>query len=151
MTSSDSDRPLHRALRQLPAPRAPITLVPRVMAAIAAQQAAARSWFAWPLAWRIASIAALVLFAAGAVAAWPAIEAAGGWVASSTGAAAARARAQSALAFVDAVMTVASMTWTTILRPVAGYLLIWVGVMTAACAAFATAVGRIALGGASHS
>jgi hypothetical protein len=68
-----------------------------------------------------------------------------------TGAAAARARAQSALAFVDAVMTVASMTWTTILRPVAGYLLIWVGVMTAACAAFATAVGRIALGGASHS
>jgi hypothetical protein len=151
MTSSESDRSLHQALRQLPPPRAPITLVPRVMAAIAAQQAAARSWFAWPLAWRIASVAALVLFAAGAVAAWPAIEAAGGWVASWTGAPAARARVQSALSVLDAAVSIASMTWTTLLRPVAGYLLIWVGVMAAACAAFATAVGRIALGGASHS
>ena len=80
-----------------------------------------------------------------------AIEAAGSRVLSSTGAPVAHARVQSALGFVDAAMTVASMTWTTLLRPVAGYVLVWIGVMTAACAAFATAVGRIALGGASHS
>ena len=31
------------------------------------------------------------------------------------------------------------------------YLLAWIVVMTAACAAFGAAIGRVALGGASHS
>ena len=151
MDPSDVNGELHRALRQLPVPRAPGTLLPRVMAAIAAQQAAARSWFAWPLAWRLASVAALALLTAGAVAFWPVIEALTTAAATSTPLAAVNGRVQGAAVMFDAALSAASVIWSTLVQPVAGYLLVWIGVMAAASAAFATAVGRIALGGASHS
>jgi len=53
-----------RELRQLPAPRAPQTLLPRVMAAVdawARRPWYARAWFTWPLGWQAASVGALIL------------------------------------------------------------------------------------------
>ena len=57
-------------LRQLPLPRAPETLLPRVMQAVEARARArwySRAWFTWPWPWRLASIGAI---AALAVALW---------------------------------------------------------------------------------
>lgn len=62
MTPPDDDleRRIDRALRRLPPPRAPQTLLPRVMTAVHARSERpwyARPWFSWPLVWRVLSIA----------------------------------------------------------------------------------------------
>ena len=62
MTPADDDLEgrIARALRRLPPPRAPQTLLPRVMAAVRARSERpwyTRPWFAWPPLWRILSIA----------------------------------------------------------------------------------------------
>src|SRR6478752_931002 len=54
-----------RELRRLPLPRAPQTLLPRVLAAVdawARRPWYMRAWFTWPLGWQGASLA-LVAFA----------------------------------------------------------------------------------------
>jgi hypothetical protein len=61
----DLEKQMDRELRSLPAPRAPETLAPRVMAAIAAQAALPwhrRPWFEWPRGWQVASAALTVAF-----------------------------------------------------------------------------------------
>ncbi len=55
-----------RELRRLPTPRAPETLLPRVLAAVDAWTRRpwyTRAWFTWPAAWRAASVALPVLLA----------------------------------------------------------------------------------------
>ena len=50
-----------RELRRLPLPRAPHTLLPRVMAAVEAWAQRpwyTRAWFAWPAGWRLVSLVA---------------------------------------------------------------------------------------------
>src|SRR5258706_15102749 len=64
----DLETLVDRELRQLPAPRAPHTLLPRVLAAV--QQWSqrpwyTRAWFTWPAAAQIASAAALTLIVLG--------------------------------------------------------------------------------------
>ncbi len=44
----------------------------------------------------------------------------------------------------------AAIVWSTYLQPVAGYLVVWMVMMSAACALVASTLGRVALGGASH-
>jgi hypothetical protein len=70
MTSSFTDLEAHvgRELRRLPAPAAPHTLLPRVLAAVEAWARRpwyTRAWFTWPIGWQVASILALVIAAAG--------------------------------------------------------------------------------------
>lgn len=63
----DLEKMMERELRSLPAPRAPETLAPRVMAAIVARAPLPwhrRTWFEWPLGGRIASAALTVAFVA---------------------------------------------------------------------------------------
>jgi hypothetical protein len=53
-----------RELRRLPPPRAPRTLLPRVMAAVelwAQRPWYARAWFSWPAGWRLVSIVPVAL------------------------------------------------------------------------------------------
>jgi hypothetical protein len=53
-----------RELRRLPVPRAPQTLLPRVLAAVQAWAQRPwyeRAWFTWPVGLQIASIAALIV------------------------------------------------------------------------------------------
>jgi hypothetical protein len=72
MRPTDLEREVDRALRQLPVPRAPRTLAPRVMQAIALQAQAAADllgWRRWPLAVQMlalvvaCSIAAVIVVA----------------------------------------------------------------------------------------
>src|SRR5579859_435636 len=65
---TDLERIVDAELRQLPLPRAPQTLLPRVMQAVEAgahRAWYARAWFTWPWWWRLASVALVALLAYG--------------------------------------------------------------------------------------
>src|SRR4051812_23616637 len=66
MDRIEQDALVDRALNALPAPRAPRTLLPRVMNAVEQRlrQSSARPWFTWPLHWQIASVGAMTLIVA---------------------------------------------------------------------------------------
>src|SRR3954466_15035194 len=73
----DLERLADLGLRRLPLPRAPQTLLPRVMAAVHAwadRPWYARAWFTWPVGWQAASVAALLIVIAGVVVTVPRIE-----------------------------------------------------------------------------
>jgi hypothetical protein len=132
---NESDRLLHRTLSALPQPKAPATLIPRVMAAVAAREArrevrtSTSTWLDWPLVWQALSIAALAVLALGVSWAAPGAHA---FVAEST------------------AVRIAAIVWSTYLQPVTGYVVVWMVMMSAACALVAGTLGRVALGGASH-
>jgi len=143
--------PLHQALKALPAPRAPRTLLPRVMAAAEARRphAGVRPWFTWPLEWRVAAtVAAVVVIGAGWLA-WPAIAMVGGLALERT-AGALEARAAAALPGSAAAAHLAAVAWEMLVQPALGVVLVWMVVMCAVTvaigAAFSVALGRVALG-----
>jgi hypothetical protein len=138
MDPADLDRRLDRDLRELPRPRAPHTLLPRVMAAAARQAAtpaaAPTGWSTWPRAWQAAASAAVLAFGSGL--AWllmapPAPVAAFAQTAGETA----------------ALMRV---LWDVLLQPASPYLLV-LGVAFALACAAAWAALDVALGGASQS
>ena len=64
MTEFELEKRVERALDSLPAPKAPATLMPRVMQAVAAAAAKpvpwySRAWLQWPLEAQLASLIAL--------------------------------------------------------------------------------------------
>ncbi len=79
MPPGDLEDVVDRALKELPAPRAPRTLLPRVMAAIESGRAEpapartprARPWVTWPLAWQVASVAVVIALGLGVARLWP--------------------------------------------------------------------------------
>jgi hypothetical protein len=156
MEPRETEDIVHRALRALPPPRAPQTLLPRVMAAVADRPTlplsgpASRPWFAWPVAWQAASIAALVLLSTGIIWVWPAAwdlvatSSAGAWNV-------ARPRVLNLVTSASAAATLGTIVWDVFLRPIVGYLMVWIVLMSVACTAFGAAIGRVALGGASQS
>src|SRR5687767_12320756 len=135
MDPADLERLLDRELRQLPRPNAPPTLLPRVLAATAAAGAptAATGWFTWPRAWQVASIAAVIAFAAGM--SWLVL--------------AAPSRVAGIVDAAGKTATVMRMFWDVGLQPVAAYLFVLGVALTLACAATWAALG-VALGGASQ-
>ena len=143
----DPNDPLIRALRALPAPTAPPTLAPRVMAAVQARlaQPPARTWFEWPLRWRVSSVAAAVAMLIGVIVAWPLVL---GWGQPAIDAVTGRVTgvwhgAQIALNLADVVFRA---VWHPVVMP----FLLFVTVMTIACATVGAMLGRVALGGASR-
>jgi hypothetical protein len=135
MDPVDLDERLDRELEALPKPRAPHTLLPRVLAATVEREssAAATGWSTWPLAWRIASAAALVVFA----------------VLVSRVFSSPPATVSSAAERAGEVATVVRVLWEVMLQPVATYLLI-LGLSLALACALAWAALEAALGGASQ-
>jgi hypothetical protein len=156
----DLQDPLHQALRALPAPRAPRTLLPRVMTAVEARAAAdaartvrrpattARPWLAWPIEWQVASVAAVVLFSAAAAWIWPGVEAAAGALLSQ-GRDIVETRVAAVAPGATALAHLGAVVWETFLQPLACFAVVWIVVMSAACAAFAAALERVAFGEAS--
>jgi hypothetical protein len=135
-------------LRQLPMPRAPRTLLPRVMAA--AQQWArrpwyARAWFTWPLGWQVASIAVFCVIGAGAVMAVPTVESAAARITSayiaSTGGDVVGAGGR-----LEATMNAVVILWRAIVKPIAPYVFAFAALMGGACAVFAAALNHVAFG-----
>ena len=135
MDPVDVDERLDQALRTLPQPRAPQTLLPRVLAATVDREprAAATGWSTWPLAWRVVSSLALVVF--GVLASQ---------VFSSPPPALSGAAEQA-----GEIATVARVLWEVMLQPVATYLFI-LGISLALACALAWAALEAALGGASQ-
>ncbi len=126
---------LDRELRELRAPRAPRTLLPRVLAATTMRAAAAPAtgWLTWPRQWQAASIAAMLSLLAAAA-----------WFVSAPPQPVS-AMAQSA----GQAATTVRVLWDVLLQPAATYLFAIAVVLTLICAA-AWAALEVALGGASH-
>jgi hypothetical protein len=133
-----------RELRQLPPPRAPHTLLPRVLAAVQAWTLRPwyeRAWFTWPLGWQLASAAALILLvAAGGMLLPGARAAASEFVAPVVGEVAGVA-GRTAVA-VNAVVVL----WRALVAPLVPYVFGLALLMCAACAAFGAALNQIAFG-----
>ena len=125
MNEDDLERLAHRELRRLPDPRAPRTLLPRVMAAVEAWSRRpwyTRAWFTWPLGWQIASIVALALVALGF------------WMLPA-------ATPPSVVVTTNAGRVV----WQTMIQPFLLYAFAVVVLMCIACAVFGAALGYVFL------
>jgi hypothetical protein len=146
MNPIDLEQIVDTELKRLPGPKAPRTLLPRVLAATAAQPHAAPGggWFAWPRAWQFAGglVAALVLIGTWRLMAfaWPFVE----QLLPATGLDRAAAFTRGA----DDTATVVRVFWEVLLQPLATYLSVLVISFTLACALLWTAVERLAPGGA---
>jgi len=145
MDEHDLETRVHRELERLPAPRAPHTLLPRVMAAVqdwASRPWYARAWFTWPLGWQVVSVAALVLLITGTVLLAPRVEAAAAGAIASV-----QARFVSPVPDVEppVAATSARILWRTLLEPLVNYAVVIIVLMFLACAVFGTALNHVVI------
>ena len=139
MDPADLERLIDRELRALPAPRAPRSLLPRVMGAV--EDAARRPWYTqawlqWPVAWQMTSALVLMGVIAGAAVLLPQLRAAVstvGFVADST-------------RDVEVATSAMRVVWRTLLAPVVPWAFALVTLMCAACAVFGTALNHLVFG-----
>ena len=121
-------------LRTLRTVRAPRTLLPSVLAAVAAARALpwySRPWLSWPVALQALSI---VLVAALGTAAWSL------WT---------DARAIGVIQQLRQATSAVRVLWDVLIGPIAMFVLAVTVIVSLACAAAWTAVRHVALGGAS--
>ncbi|HVJ27368.1 MAG TPA: hypothetical protein VM493_07475 [Vicinamibacterales bacterium] len=132
---ADLERLLDRELKKLPAPRAPQSLLPRVMAASSAspQTAPATGWSTWSPGWQASSVAVLLLFVATVA-----------WLFSAP-----PAPVVETTRTAGEIAAVMRVFWDVLLQPVATYIFVLGLSLALACAA-AWAALELALGGASH-
>ena len=145
----DLETLVDRELRQLPALRAPHTLLPRVLAAV--QQWSqrpwyARAWFTWPVAAQIASAAALVL-----IVATSALLITGAQLAVDETSARLLSRLSPFAQSAEAMVNAARVVWRALIEPLLVYAFGLVVLMCLACAAFGTALNHVAFRRAVHS
>ena len=149
MNPIDLERLVDAELKRLPAPRAPRTLLPRVLAAVEAQQQhakPARGWALWPRAWQFAGGVAM---AAVLIGIWK-LAAFARPLVSELLPAVGMGRAAALTRGADDAVTVVRVLWEVLLQPVATYVSILAISLALACALFWTAVERLAPGGASQ-
>ncbi|HMC77630.1 MAG TPA: hypothetical protein VKH34_10870 [Vicinamibacterales bacterium] len=145
MNEQDLERLAQRELQRLPAPRAPHSLLPRVMAAVEAWAARpwyTRAWFTWPVGWQAASVAAVALLVTGAVLVGPHVQAA---ASSMLAAVQLFAGGVSDAAPVETTANGARILWRTLLEPLATYALVVIVLMFLACAVFGTALNHVVI------
>lgn len=130
----DREDALGQALRAMPAPQAPRTLAPRVMALVQAHRAprVAPTWFEWPVWAQLASVVGFIALVASAALVWPSVEAVTTRVVS-----------------VDAVR-VATVFFRSVWQPLVGWLVVAVTATLLVCATVGALLTRVALGGASR-
>ena len=149
MHPADLETLVDRELRRLPAPRAPHTLLPRVLAAV--QQWSqrpwyARAWFTWPAAAQIASAAALIVVLVASALLIANVQIAVGQ---------SSARLLSGVAPLaqraEATINAARVVWRALIEPLLVYAFGLVVLMCLACAAFGSALNHVAFRRAVHS
>ena len=128
----DNDEDLARLvdgqLRQLPLPRAPQTLLPRVMQIVEARTRArwyTRAWFTWPWPWKLASIGAIALLG---VAVWRLPLA-----------------LPAAPPSVVAAVGTTRVIWESLVQPLLPYLVAVMLLMAVACVVFGAALNYVLL------
>jgi hypothetical protein len=148
MPRVDLEQRVHEELRRLPAPMAPRTLLPRVMAAVQAWTERpwyARAWFTWPIGLQVLSLAAVAGMLAGAVVVAPGavqvVRDAMTARASGTAVAVASAARQ-----VEGGVIAARALWRALGAPLVPYVFVVVMLMGVACVTFGTALNRVAFG-----
>jgi len=149
MNPIDLETRIDRTLRRFPAPRAPRTLLPRVLAAVqewSQRPWYSRAWFTWPIGGQIVAAAALILVAVGAafltMSAQAAIDQSAARLLSGVMPVAQRA---------EAMLNAARVVWHAVGEPLAVYAFAVVAVMFLACVAFGTALSHVAFGRTVHS
>lgn len=148
MNHADLERIVDRKLKQLPAPRAPYTLLPRVLAAVqewSLRPWYRRAWFTWPMAWQCAAIAVLLLAGVGSTVLLATARAAAA-DATSPIAGNVITRIAAAAQWVDATSSAGRILWSTLIEPLLPYAFAFVMAMCLACAAFGAALTRVAFG-----
>lgn len=134
-------------------PRAPRTLLPRVLAAARAWSERpwyAREWFTWPLGWQLGSVALLVLTLAVGVRLGPAIQS---FIADATPSLGPTFEIDLPR-FAGGVHVSANtirVIWRALVQPFLPYAFVLVVLMSAASAAVAIALNRVIFGRALHS
>ena len=149
MNTPDLETRVRRDLRHLPAPRAPHTLLPRVMDAVQAWTERpwyTRAWVTWPLAWQVVSVAALVAIVAGGAVLLPRA----GSAAAAVTAAFASDDASAVSQQVADTTNSARILWRTLLEPLLTYVFGIVVLMVLACVAFGTALNYVVIEKAAH-
>jgi hypothetical protein len=148
MNLIDLEQLVDAELKRLPTPPAPGTLLPRVLAATAAQPHAqpARGWLAWSRGWQFAggAVAAAVLLGI-----WKLVAFAQPLVVSLLPSAG-FGRAAALTRGADDAATVVRVLWEVLLQPVATYVSVLAISFALACALLWSAVERLAPGGASQ-
>ena len=132
-------------LRRLPTPRAPQTLLPRVLAAVhawAQRPWYERAWFTWPVGLQIASVAALILIVVGGAMLLPGTMAFAG-VAASTITERVMEDVAPATKLAGVTADAVRVIWRVLFEPVAVYAFAIVLLMWLACAAFGAALTRV--------
>jgi hypothetical protein len=146
MAPADLNEIVDRELKSLPLPRAPHTLLPRVLAAVdqwARRPWYSRAWLTWPAGWQVASLLVLALLVAGVALLMPgALAVAGG--AASRLAPQAISEVAGTASRVDAAINAGRVVWRALIEPLAAYAFVLVALMCVACAAFGTALDRVA-------
>lgn len=145
MPRVDLETLVGRELRQLPLPRAPHTLLPRVLAAVqewTLRPWYARAWFTWPLGWQVASIAALILLVAGSAMLLTNAQAAVAGAASPV-AAGVMSDVAGIARQTEVAANAARVLWRTLLEPFVAYAFALVMLMCLACAAFGAALNKV--------
>ena len=153
MNSYELERFVSGRLQRLPAPRAPLTLLPRVLAAAKAWAERpwyAREWFTWPLQWQVGSIGLLVLTLISVFLAIPVVQS---------------TLLQSTSAFTSSLQidiprmagdlqastATARVIWRAIVQPFLPYAFAIVVLMCGACATVVFVLNRIVFGRILHS
>jgi hypothetical protein len=152
MEPVDLERFVDRELKALPQPRAPRTLLPRVMAAVALSRSLpwySRAWVTWPRFWQAASVVALALLVAGGVQMLPVVNAVATMVLANA-ALPTPAWVSVAIDWAKPLWDAGHIMWRVMVTPVLSYVVAFVLLMSAACVLFGTALNRVALGGASE-
>ena len=144
MHSADLGELVDSELRRLPVPRAPLTLLPRVLAAVqmwTIRPWYARAWFTWPLAGQIATVLALGAVAAGSglllMQMHPMLP-------DSVGASGAVSSAiADVIDRIEATATTAEVLYRALLLPLMPIASVFVILMSLACAAFGAALNHV--------
>jgi hypothetical protein len=146
MDPADLERLIDRELHALPPPRAPRTLLPRVMAAAGAAAHRpwyARTWFEWPLAGQLVSALVLLGVVGGASALLPQLREV---VLALNVVADVRGDVSASAQEVEAATTAMRVLWRTLLAPVVPWAFALITLMCAACAVFGTALNHLVFG-----
>jgi hypothetical protein len=150
-SEDDLARDVQTALDWLPAPRAPATLLPRVMAAVHSRDFEpwyGRAWLSWPLAWQMTTAVLLLALVAGAaVLALSAGSLDVAWRAGGD----LGARLTEITAGAETAAACMRVLWRLLLGPAVTALFVLAVGMSLASVAVWAALSRIALGGASQS